>query len=111
MEDRVSKKSFAPPVTNFSISCDPSLVTWLNNYAHEKQTSRSRVVRKALVDFRAEHETTDTNESTPHFDPVARCIECNALVLQVPGARALCTASPHHVQEPPAIVENPIDGH
>jgi hypothetical protein len=104
----MAKKSFAPPVTNFSISCDPSLVTWLNNYAHEKRTSRSKVVRKALVDFRAEHEA-DARVAFTHLDPVDRCVECSALVLQVPGARALCTASPHHIQEPPAIVENPIE--
>jgi len=106
----MAKKSFAPPVTNFSISCDPSLVTWLNNYAHAKRTSRSKVVRKALVDFRAEHEAAETNESSPHFDPAERCIVCQALVLRMPGVRALCTASPNHVQEPPAVVENPIDG-
>jgi len=105
----MAKKSFAPPVTNFSISCDPSLVTWLNNYAHEKRTSRSKVVRKALVDFRAEHEAANPNESTPQFDPADRCIVCEALVLRMPGVRALCTVSPNHVQEPPANVEDASD--
>jgi len=106
----MAKKTFAPPVTTFSISCDPSMLTWLSEYAHTNRTSRSRIVRKALMDFRAEHEAADTNESSPHFDPADRCIVCEALVLRMPGVRALCTVSPNHVQEPPAIVENPIDG-
>ena len=106
----MAKKQFAPPVTNFSISCDPSLVDWLNEYAHKNRTSRSRIVRKALIDFRKEHEALEINESTPQFDPANRCIVCQALVLRMPGVRALCTVSPNHVQEPPAIVENPIDG-
>jgi len=38
----MAKKQFAPPVTNFSISCDPSMVTWLNEYAHTNRTSRSQ---------------------------------------------------------------------
>jgi len=85
----MAKKSFAPPVTNFSISCDPSLVTWLNNYAHEKRTSRSKVVRKALVDFRAEHEAAETAVNGTVIDPEERCVGCGAAVIHNFGV-AIC---------------------
>jgi len=69
----MAKKEFAPPVTNFSISCDPSLVKWLNDYAHKKRTSRSKIVRKALIDFRAEH-TAEPDENAAILDVKTRCI-------------------------------------
>jgi len=92
------KKEFAPPVTNFSISCDPSLVDWLNKYAHKKGTSRSKVVRKALVDFRAEHKLSD-NENAVIMDVEARCVICDAMVIRQPGMRGICSMSSAHVQE------------
>jgi len=85
----MAKKQFAPPVTNFSISCDPSLVDWLNEYAHKNRTSRSRIVRKALIDFRAEHEEAETNENGPVIDPEERCVGCGAVVMHNFG-RAFC---------------------
>ena len=85
----MAKKQFAPPVTNFSVSCDPSLVAWLNKYAHSKQTSRSKIVRKALIDFRAEHQDADTNVNGPIIDPEERCVGCGAVVMHNFG-RAFC---------------------
>jgi len=95
----MTKKEFAPPVTNFSISCDPSLVDWLNKYAHLKGTSRSKVVRKALIDFRAEHKLAGRDENAAILDVKTRCVICDAMVVRQPGIRAICTASSAHVQE------------
>lgn len=95
---RMAKKGFAPPVTNFSVSCDPGMVAWLNDYAHKNKTSRSKIVRRALIDFRAEHKTADTNGNAPVMDPERRCVECGAIVIRVPGKRSLCTMSPNHLQ-------------
>jgi len=94
----MAKKEFAPPVTNFSISCDPSLVDWLNNYAHKKRTSRSKIVRKALIDFRAEH-TAEPDENAAIIDVKLRCVECDAAVIRVPGGPSICTWSSAHTQE------------
>jgi len=94
----MAKKQFAPPVTNFSISCDPSLVDWLNDYAHKKRTSRSKVVRKALVDFRAEH-VADADENAPVLDPERRCVICDGMVIRVHGVAPICTVSSAHEQE------------
>ena len=85
----MAKKQFAPPVTNFSVSCDPSLVAWLNKYAHSKQTSRSKIVRKALIDFRAEHQTADAVDNGPKIDPEERCVGCGAVVIHNFGI-AIC---------------------
>jgi len=95
----MAKKTFAPPVTTFSISCDPSMLTWLNEYAHTNHTSRSRIVRKALIDFRAEHKAPSTDASYPVMDPERRCIVCNATVVRIPGQRGLCIESSQHIQE------------
>ena len=95
----MAKKQFAPPVTNFSISCDPSMVAWLNEYAYKNRTTRSKVVRKALVDFRAEHKDAPVDVNAPVMDPERRCVECGAVVIHVPGKRSLCTMSPNHIQE------------
>jgi len=78
----MAKKSFAPPVTNFSISCDPSLVDWLNDYAYKNKTSRSKIVRKALIDFRAEHKAADTDVDGAIIDPEERCVGCGAAVIR-----------------------------
>jgi len=94
----MAKKSFAPPVTNFSISCDPSMVTWLNEYAHKNRTSRSRIVRKALIDFRAEHEDAPTDVNAPVMDPARRCVVCNATVIRIAGVKPLCVESSQHNQ-------------
>jgi len=94
----MAKKQFAPPVTNFSISCDPSMVTWLNEYAHKNRTSRSRIVRKALIDFRAEHEDAPSDVNAPVMDPKRRCVECNATVIRIAGQRGLCIESSMHIQ-------------
>jgi len=94
----MAKKQFAPPVTNFSISCDPSMVTWLNEYAHTNRTSRSRIVRKALIDFRAEHRAPETGVNAPVMDPERRCVVCNATVIRIAGVKPLCIESSQHVQ-------------
>jgi len=95
----MAKKTFAPPVTTFSISCDPSMLTWLNEYAHKNRTSRSRIVRKALIDFRAEHEDAPRDVNAPVMDPARRCVVCNATVIRIPGQRGLCIESSQHIQE------------
>ncbi len=78
----MAKKSFAPPVTNFSVSCDPSMLTWLNDYAHSNKTTRSKIVRKALIDFRAEHEDARTDDNGVKIDPEERCAGCGAAVVR-----------------------------
>jgi len=95
----MAKKSYAPRVTNFSISCDPSMLDWLDNYAIKNRTSRSKVVRKALIDFRAEHKDAETDVNASIIDAEARCIHCDAAVIRTPGQRALCIVSPSHIQE------------
>jgi len=94
----MAKKQFAPPVTNFSVSCDPALVKWLNEYAHKNRTSRSKLVRKALIDFRAEH-LDEPDVNAPIIDVQLRCGDCDAAVIRVPGGRNLCTASSAHMQD------------
>jgi len=94
----MAKKQFAPPVTNFSISCDPSMVAWLNEYAYKNRTTRSKIVRKALIDFRAEHKTADVDENAAIIDVQLRCDECDAAVIRVPGGRNLCTRSSAHMK-------------
>jgi len=94
----MAKKQFAPPVTNFSVSCDPAMVAWLNEYAHKHRTTRSKIVRKALIDFRAEHKDAPAPDSTPIIDPARLCIECGAAVVRQYGL-AICTVSPGHKNE------------
>jgi len=93
----MAKKQFAPPVTNFSVSCDPALVKWLNEYAHKNRTSRSKLVRKALIDFRAEH-MDEPDDNAPVIDVKLRCVECDAAVIRVPGGASICTWSSAHKQ-------------
>jgi len=93
----MAKKGYAPPVTNFSISCDPAMVKWLNDYAHKKKTSRSKLVRKALIDFRAEH-MAEPDDNAPIIDPSRRCIHCDATVIRQHGM-AICTRSSAHDQD------------
>ena len=101
----MAKKQFAPPVTNFSISCDPSMVAWLNEYAYKHRTTRSKVVRKALVDFRAEHKDAPVDVNAPVMDPERRCVECDGVVIRAPGIAPICTRSSIHRQpdSPPMI--------
>jgi len=94
----MAKKSFAPRVTNFSISCDPSMLDWLDNYAIKNRTSRSRIVRKALINYRAEHEEAPGDENAAIIDVQLRCDECDAAVIRVPGGRNLCTRSSAHMK-------------
>ena len=95
----MAKKQFAPPVTNFSVNCDPAMVAWLNEYAYKNRTTRSKIVRKALIDFRAEHRAPETGINAPVMDPERRCIVCNATVIRIPGQRGLCIESSQHIQE------------
>jgi len=92
----MAKKSFAPRVTNFSISCDPAMLDWLDDYAIKNSTSRSRVVRRALIDFRAEHKDAPDDGTPPLMDPSARCVECDAMVIRAPGVAPICTRSSAH---------------
>jgi len=94
----MAKKQFAPPVTNFSVSCDPSMVAWLNEYAYANRSTRSRIVRKALIDFRAEHRAPETDVNAPVMDPERRCVVCNATVIRIAGVKPLCMESRQHVQ-------------
>ncbi len=94
----MAKKQFAPPVTNFSISCDPSMVAWLNEYAYKHRTTRSKVVRKALVDFRAEHKDAPVDENAPIMDVKSRCVICDGVLIRQPGIRPICTTSSAHRQ-------------
>jgi len=94
----MAKKQFAPPVTNFSISCDPAMVAWLNEYAHKHRTTRSKIVRKALIDFQAEHKAAPALESAPVIDPARRCVECDAAVIRQYG-NAICTIDGAHENE------------
>ena len=103
----MAKKSYAPPVTNFSVSCDPVTLEWLTEYAYRKKTTRSKVIRLALVDFREKFETRIASENTPKIAPEG-CIVCGSEVLRVPGVRGLCLESPAHVQEPPKKVEGVV---
>jgi len=93
----MAKKGYAPPVTNFSVSCDPAMVKWLNDYAHKKRTSRSKLVRKALIDFRAEH-MDEPDDNAPIIDVESRCIICDATVIRQYGM-AICTRSSAHKQD------------
>jgi len=95
----MAKKQFAPPVTNFSVSCDPAMVAWLNEYAHKHRTTRSKIVRKALVDFQAEHKAAPALDSAPVIDPERRCVECDAAVIRQHGL-AICTIDGGHKNEP-----------
>jgi len=99
----MAKKQFAPPVTNFSVSCDPAMVAWLNEYAYSHRTTRSKIVRKALIDFRAEHEDAPSDENAAIIDVQLRCVECDAAVIRVPGGRNLCTRSSAHMQNSAAL--------
>jgi len=92
----MAKKQFAPPVTNFSVSCDPGMVAWLNSYAYKNKTSRSKIVRRALIDFRAEHQAeVDDNGAVLGSK---RCIECDAIVIRQYGM-TICTRSSAHKQD------------
>jgi len=50
------KEGYADPVAIASFSMDPTIIAWLNKYAQEHQTSKSWIVRKALLDFREKHD-------------------------------------------------------
>jgi metal-responsive CopG/Arc/MetJ family transcriptional regulator len=95
----MAKKGFAPPVTNFSVSCDPAMVAWLNEYAHKHRTTRSKIVRKALIDFRAEHKDAPADDNAAVIDAKRRCVECGAAVVRQYGL-AICTIDGGHKNEP-----------
>jgi len=95
----MAKKQFAPPVTNFSVSCDPEMVAWLNEYAYKHRTTRSKIVRKALIDFQAEHKAAPALDSAPVIDSERRCIECDAAVIRQHGL-AICIIDGAHKNEP-----------
>ena len=51
---------YADPVASASFSMDPVIITWLNKYAHEHKTSKSWIVRKALLDFQEKYDQVTT---------------------------------------------------
>ena len=50
------KEGYAQPVAIASFSMDPAIITWLNGYAQEHQTTKSWIVRKALLDFQEKYD-------------------------------------------------------
>jgi len=74
------------------------MLTWLNNYAHENRTSRSKVVRAALVAFRSEHRRESAPDEQPQIDNSRRCVECGATVVRQYGL-AICTIDGAHTNE------------
>tara|TARA_Y100000296_G_scaffold4997_1_gene6330 strand:- start:81 stop:380 length:300 start_codon:yes stop_codon:yes gene_type:complete len=55
----MARTGYADPVVNFSVSCDPQLLKRLNDYASKKRTTRSWIVRKALLQWLEEHDPKD----------------------------------------------------
>jgi len=53
------REGYAKPVAIASFSMDPVLINWLNGYALEHKTTKSKIVRMALTDFK---EKTVLNE-------------------------------------------------
>ena len=114
----VARKSYAPPVTNFSVSCDPVTLEWLTEYAYKKKTTRSKVIREALVDFRKKLEERSGDVNGPIINPEERCCICGSAVLRNFGLVLCMQGSSHrleatgprtHQEKPPKKVENPID--
>jgi len=62
------REGYAAPVAIASFSMDPIIITWLNGYAQEHQTTKSWIVRKALADFK---EKTELKEKI-------NCVKCGA---------------------------------
>ena len=50
------KEGYAPPVAIASFSMAPAIIAWLNKYAHEHKTTKSWIVRKALLDFQEKYD-------------------------------------------------------
>ena len=46
------KEGYAKPVAIASFSMDPVLINWLNGYAQEHRTTKSAIVRRAILDFK-----------------------------------------------------------
>ena len=46
------KEGYAAPVAVASFSMDPVLINWLNGYAQEHRTTKSSIVRRAILDFK-----------------------------------------------------------
>lgn len=63
------KEGYASPVAIASFSMDPSLINWLNGYAEEHKTSKSWIVRTAILDFK---EKTEQKQKLS-------CPKCNAV--------------------------------
>ena len=114
----MARKSYSPPATNFSVSCDPVILEWLSRFAYEKKTTRSKVIRLALVDFRKKHESLDSDENGPVIHPEERCCVCGSAVVRNFGLVLCMSKSTHrlmptgprtHQEKPAEVVENPID--
>ncbi len=75
------KEGYADPVAIASFSMDPAIIAWLNKYAHEHKTTKSWIVRKALLDFQEKYDPKKwtckgcgTEDNDPRFET---CFNCN----------------------------------
>jgi len=88
------REGYAKPVAIASFSMDPELINWLNDYATKQtgagsNTTKSWIVRKALLDFREKHDPQTTaglpegfwqcpacEQATANSDADAACWRC-----------------------------------
>ena len=54
------REGYANPVAIASFSMYPVQIEWLNGYALKHKTSKSWIVRKALLDFQEKHDPEPT---------------------------------------------------
>jgi len=67
------REGYAKPVAIASFSMDPELITWLNKYAHSHKSTKSWIVRKALLDFQEKY---DPQTPTGLPDGFWQCSAC-----------------------------------
>jgi len=72
------KEGYADPVAIASFSMDPAIITWLNGYAQEHQTTKSWIVRKALLDFKEKYEPKATTGLPDGFWQCPACEQATA---------------------------------
>ena len=67
------KEGYADPVAIASFSMDPVIITWLNGYAQQHQTTKSWIVRKALIDFKEKYDPKVTTGLVEGFWQCSAC--------------------------------------
>lgn len=72
------REGYAAPVAIASFSMDPVLINWLNGYAQEHQTTKSWIVRKALLDFKEKYEPKATTGLPDGFWQCPACEQATA---------------------------------